>query len=53
MLNPKDDNFDRLESDFGFDRKSADRTIELAQRELLTLKLLQEDIKVQNLDDQQ
>lgn len=50
MSNPKHDNFDWLESDFGFDRKSVDRTIELAQRELLTLKLL-EAIKVQNPDD--
>lgn len=51
MTNPKDEDFDWLNDDFGFDGKSSDRTIEPAQRELLTLKLLREAIAVQNPDD--
>ncbi len=41
---------DWLDEDFGFDSES-DRTIEPAQRELLTLKLLREAIHAQNPDD--
>lgn len=39
-------------SDFGFEGEPSDRTIEPAQRELLTLKLLREAIQAQNPDDQ-
>jgi CRISPR-associated protein Csc3 len=42
--------FDFLDSDFGFDEES-DRTFEPAQRELLTLKLLRDAIQAQNPDD--
>ncbi|MFB2939321.1 type I-D CRISPR-associated protein Cas10d/Csc3 [Aerosakkonemataceae cyanobacterium BLCC-F154] len=41
---------DLFSEDFGFDGDS-DRTIEITQRELLTLKLLREAIKAQNPDD--
>ncbi len=42
---------DWLSGDFGFDGDALDRTIEPAQRELLTLKLLREAIQAQNPDD--
>lgn len=42
---------DWLFGDFGFDDSSTDRTIEPANRELLTLKLLREAIQAQNPDD--
>lgn len=45
------DDFDWLEGDLGFDGDSSDRSIEPAQRDLLTLKLLREVIQAQNLDD--
>lgn len=51
MKNSDNDDFDWLEGDLGFDSDSSDRTIEPAQRELLTLKLLREAIQAQNRDD--
>ncbi|MCU0527494.1 MAG: type I-D CRISPR-associated protein Cas10d/Csc3 [Elainella sp. Prado103] len=45
------DNFDFLDDDFGLDEALPDRTIETAERELLTLKLLREAIRSQNPDD--
>jgi len=48
--NPDNENLDWLEGDFGFDNPG-DRTIEPAQRELLTLKLLREAIQAQNPGD--
>jgi CRISPR-associated protein Csc3 len=48
---PDNDDFDFLDGDFGFDSDSSERTIEPANRELLTLKLLREAIQAQNPDD--
>lgn len=50
MENLDDNDFDCLDNEFGFDEPT-DRTIEPAQRELLTLKLLREAIQAQNPDD--
>lgn len=44
-------NDDLLDGEFGFSGDSSNRTIEPAQRELLTLKLLREAIQTQNPDD--
>lgn len=50
MTNLTNEDFDFLDDSFGFDEES-DRTLESAQRELLTLKLLREAIRSQNPDD--
>ncbi|BAU12844.1 hypothetical protein LEP3755_33760 [Leptolyngbya sp. NIES-3755] len=50
-MNPLNDDFDWLDNDLDLDSDRSNRTIELNQQELLTLKLLREAIQAQNPDD--